>query len=52
MIKERIGAHSQFVSAMESGYFDKEGMTKYESVFVHDYEDLVYQMSLKRTLGI
>ena len=52
MIEERIGMESQFVEAMESGYFDKAGMSKFESVFVHDYEDLAYQMSLKKTMGI
>ena len=51
-IQESIGSQSIIGEALATNIFNKDGMTKLESIFHHDYEDFIYQMSLLKTTNI
>lgn len=51
MIDTNIGRYAIYGISMTSGLFKKDGMTPFESVFLHPFEDLVFQLSVKIIIG-
>lgn len=43
-----MGSNYLFTEAMDSGYFDQVGKSKFESVFDHDFEDLLFLLGIRR----